>query len=79
MQNTHLCGSVYGNDSERCPYLLYPTKKDQKHGDKPLKQYSVYCTVDNRCRSLGNAGSFTGNSPTWCPKRKALAEGGQTP
>ena len=75
--STHLCGSIYGADSERCPHLLYATKKDQKHRNKPLKQYNVYCTAEDRCRSLGCAASFTGNSPVWCPKRKALAKGGR--
>lgn len=68
---THLCGSLYNKD-KRCEHLLYATEPDMKSGKKLLKQYYVYCTADGHCRSLGKAASWTGNSPTWCPKRKAM-------
>lgn len=71
---THLCGSLYDPD-DRCEYLMYVTQPDTLYGNKKLNQYYVYCTADGRCRSLGCAASFTGNSPTWCPKRKSAANG----
>ena len=71
MANTHLCGSVYDEKAaDRCPSLLYVDKPSMKHGNKTLPQYYVYCTAKGRCRRLGNIASFTGNSPTWCPRRK---------
>lgn len=73
MENTHLCGSVYEKTAAgRCPGLLLADKPGIKHGNKTLSLYSVYCTFQGRCRSLGNLASFTGNSPTWCPKRKEM-------
>ncbi len=73
MANTHLCGSVYdAKAADRCPNLLYVDKPGKNHGKKPLKLYHAYCTANGRCRSLGCVSSFTGNSPTWCPRRKEL-------
>lgn len=76
MADTHLCGSVYSScsDQERCEHLIYAAKQGQKHGKKTLQQYNVYCIAEGRCRSLGNVASFTGNSPTWCPRRKELTK-----
>lgn len=71
---THLCGSVY-NANDRCENLLYVSQPDTMCGSKKLKLYYVYCTADGKCRSLGCVASFTGNSPTWCPKRKNAANG----
>ncbi|MBR4657315.1 MAG: hypothetical protein IKO68_12310 [Oscillospiraceae bacterium] len=69
--DTHLCGNYYNKNADgRCPDLVYANKDGLTHGRKPLKKYSVYCTAEGRCRCLGNIASFTGNSPTWCPKRK---------
>ena len=71
MTNTHLCGSVYDTAAEdRCPSLLYADKPGMTHGNKTLRPYYAYCTANGRCRSLGNVATFTGNSPTWCPRRK---------
>ena len=69
-EKTHLGGSIYSSD--RCEHLLYATEKGQTHGKKALQQYFVYCTAEHRCRSMGCAASWTGCSPKWCPKRKAL-------
>lgn len=69
MANTHLCGSVYDKKADgRCPNLLYVDKPGMIK--KPLKLYYVYCLAEGRCRSLGCVSNFTGNSPTWCPRRK---------
>ena len=74
---THLCGSVYNQkDASRCPSLNYVTEDGQKHGKRPLQKYNVYCMAEGRCRSLGNVATFTGNSPTWCPRRKELEQNG---
>lgn len=75
MMNTHLCGSVYDASAEgRCPHLLYADKPEMMRGKRKLQLYSAYCTADNRCRSLGNVATFTGNSPTWCSRRKELGK-----
>lgn len=68
--DTHLCGSIYGEN--RCKYLVYPTSDNETVGKKVLKKFYVYCTAEGRCRSMGCVASFTGNSPTWCPKRREL-------
>ncbi len=74
----HLCGNIYvttsgsGNTPDRCPNLLYADKPGMMHGKKPLKHYNAYCLAEGRCRSLGCVSNFTGNSPTWCPRRKEL-------
>lgn len=65
---THLCGNYY-KENERCEHMLYADKPGMTFGKKQLKQYYVYCTAGGRCRQLGSAATFTGNSPTWCPKR----------
>ena len=71
----HLCGSIYGlSGLDKCPSLLYVTKKGTMHGKRELGLYNVYCTAEGRCRSLGNVGSFTGNSPTFCPIRRQMEE-----
>lgn len=76
----HLCGNIYATGSgsialpDRCPNLLYADKAGIKHGKKPLKQFYAYCLAEGRCRSLGCVSSFTGNSPTWCPRRKELEQ-----
>lgn len=66
----HLCGSAY-NAEKRCEHLLYADRAGLRCGKKELKLYYLYCTAEGRCRSLGNLATFTGNSPTWCPKRQA--------
>lgn len=75
MANTHLCGSIYDSKAAgRCPFLLFADKPGMKHGYRTLKLYDVYCLANGRCRSMGNIASFTGNSPTWCPRRKELEQ-----
>ena len=70
-ERTHLCGGLYG---DHCKHLLYATEDTYLKGAKRLKKYHVYCLAENRCRSMGCAASWTGCSPTWCPKRKAMKE-----
>lgn len=66
--DTHLCG--YVRTDNHCEHLLYADEPGMTVGKKQLQLYYVYCTSEGRCRSLGCIASFTGNSPTWCPKRK---------
>lgn len=72
----HQCGNIYISSSgsktspDRCPFLLYVEKPGMMHGKKSLKLYYAYCLAEGRCRSLGCVSNFTGNSPTWCPRRK---------
>lgn len=74
-EKTHLCGDLYG---EQCEHLLYVTDSVKAvsvrvNGRKrDLQKYFVYCLAEGRCRSMGCAASWTGFSPKWCPKRKAL-------
>lgn len=69
----HLCGSYYDKKG-RCEHLLPVSEEGKTYGKKILKLYYCYCTAEGKCRSLGSIATFTGNSPTWCPKRKALSE-----
>lgn len=72
----HYCGSIYGASGfDKCPALLYVTEKGTMHGKRELTPYTVYCTAEGRCRSLGCVAGFTGNSPTWCPVRKRVEAG----
>lgn len=66
----HLCGSVYEAEG-RCEHLLYVDQDGMMYGRRALQKYYVYCTAEGRCRSMGCAASWTGNSPKWCPRRKA--------
>lgn len=66
----HLCGR-YSDKETHCEHFLYADKPDMTFGKKSLNQYYAYCTAGGRCRSLGCVASWTGNSPTWCPKRQA--------
>ncbi len=66
-RNTHLCGAI--RDDGKCEHLLY-AENDMAIGKKKLNRYYVYCTAENRVRSMGCAASWTGCSPKWCPKRK---------
>lgn len=76
-EKTHLCGNLYaagntGADGVCCPHLVYVTDKDSvSPKGKKLKQFDVYCMAEGRCRSMGCAASWTGCSPTWCPRRRA--------
>ena len=68
----HLCGDYHGRN-DHCEYILYADKVAE-HKGKELLPYYVYCTAEGKCRSMGCAASFTGNSPRWCPKRQALEQ-----
>lgn len=79
----HLCGS-YNDPERRCPHLLYvrgediyPRELDEIRKGRMLKKFHLYCTADGKCRSLGCVATFTGNSPTWCPKRREVKEKNQ--
>lgn len=69
----HLCG-YSGKKETLCSHFLYADEPGMMHGKKELKLYYAYCTANGKCRSLGCIASFTGNSPTWCPKREKLKE-----
>ena len=66
--STHLCGH-YHDQKSACPNLLYVREPAAERDGKKLKQFYLYCTAGGKCRSLGCVATFTGNSPTWCPKR----------
>lgn len=73
-RKTHLCGSAYGSADKRCEYLLYASNGVEQIGKKKLQQYHVYCTSEGKVRTMGCMASWTGCSPKWCPKRKAMEE-----
>lgn len=64
-EETHLCGDFYG---EHCEYLLQ-AKDDTVINGKKLDIYCPYCTSENKVRKIGTAGTWTGLSPKFCPKR----------
>ena len=66
---THLCGYYYG---EHCEYLIETTKDDSFINGKKLDKFCPYCTSENKVRKIGTGGLWTGLSPKFCPKRKAL-------
>lgn len=70
--NTHLCGSKY-NDT-RCEFFLQTDSEDTNVNGKKLDRFCYYCTSDNKIRKIGSGGSWTGLSPKFCPKRKALEQ-----
>ena len=65
---THLCGDYHG---DHCEYLVQ-AKDDTVLNGKKLDHWCPYCTSENKVRKIGSAGSWTGISPKFCPKRKAL-------
>ncbi len=65
---THLCGDYHG---DHCEYLVQ-AKDDTILNGKNLDSWCPYCTSENKVRKIGSAGSWTGISPKFCPKRKAL-------
>ncbi len=65
---THLCGDYHG---EHCEYLVQ-AEGDTVMNGKKLDSWCPYCTSENKVRKIGNAGLWTGISPRFCPKRKAL-------
>lgn len=65
---THLCGNYHG---EHCGYLVQAMDNTIINGKK-LDKWCPYCTSENKVRKIGSAGSWTGISPKFCPKRKTL-------
>lgn len=65
--NTHLCGSK--RDNTLCEFFL-ESEKDTVINGKKLDNWCYYCTAENKVRKIGSGGSWTGLSPTFCPKRK---------
>lgn len=65
---THLCGNYHG---EHCEYLVQ-AKDDTVLNGKKLESWCPYCTSEKKVRKIGSAGMWTGISPKFCPKRKAL-------
>ena len=70
--NTHLCNPYNG---EQCPMFFRTDEHGGTAGAKQLKPFYCYCKANGRCRSLGGLASWTGNSPTWCPRRRKEASG----
>lgn len=69
---THLCGgSVYVEG--HCEYLIEPTEDTVINGKK-VEKCSIYCTSENKVRKIGTGGLWTGLSPKFCPKRRALEQ-----
>jgi len=67
---THLCGSFYIEG--HCEYLIEMTEDTVING-RAVKKCNPYCTSENKVRKIGTGGLWTGLSPKFCPKRKALA------
>ena len=68
--STHLCGSKYFGTL--CGYFLQTDSDDTVINGKKLDRWCYYCTSENKVRKIGSGGSWTGLSPKFCPKRKAL-------
>lgn len=76
-EKTHLCsGSVYVEG--HCEYLIEPTEDTVING-KEVKKCNPYCTSENKVRKIGTGGLWTGLSPKFCPKRKALEQKNDEP
>lgn len=69
---THLCGDRYNNNI--CEFFLQTDSKDTTVNGKKLDRSCYYCTSENKIRKIGSGGSWTGLSPKFCPKRKALEQ-----
>lgn len=68
---THLC-KKFGKDT--CEYFLQTDTEKTALNGKTLDICSYYCTSENKVRKIGSGGAWTGLSPKFCPKRKALEE-----
>ena len=64
------CGTIYGDSSDTCPYLRYVVDNETYFKNRKLKKFDVYCIAEGRCRSMGNAASWTGRAPKWCRQRR---------
>lgn len=69
---THLCGSKY--DDTLCEFFLEADSNETIVNGKKLDHCCYYCTSENKIRKIGSGGSWTGLSPKFCPKRKALEQ-----
>lgn len=68
---THLCRKLGKKD---CEYFLQTSNKETVVNGKQLDICCYYCTSENKVRKIGSGGTWTGLSPKFCPKRKALEE-----
>lgn len=68
--NTHLCGTKINDDY--CEYFLQTGGEETVRNGKKLDKWCYYCTSENKVRKIGSGGTWTGLSPKFCPKRKAL-------
>lgn len=69
IDNNHFCGNY--TDDAHCEFLL-TSKKDTVVNGKKLDMYCAYCTSENKIRKINSLSFWTGLSPKFCPKRKAL-------
>lgn len=69
-EKTHLCGDYH---HEHCEFLIQAEENTVING-KTLDSWCPYCTSENKVRKIGSAGMWTGLSPKFCPKRKALEQ-----
>ena len=69
-ERTHLCRNKY--DNTLCEFFLQTDSKDTTVNGKKLDRSCYYCTSENKIRKIGSGGSWTGLSPKFCPKRRAL-------
>lgn len=70
--NTHLCGTKINSD--RCEHFLETGSEEKVLHGRKLDKWCYYCTSENKVRKIGSGGTWTGLSPKFCPKRKALEE-----
>lgn len=74
-KQTHLCGGF--KDIPLCEHFhevgnAYETVSKNEYGHmKTLRPFAYYCKACGY-KKIGSAGSWTGISPTWCPKRNAM-------
>lgn len=68
---THLCSRY--NDKD-CEHFLQTGSKETVLNGKKLDICCYYCTSENKVRKIGSGGTWTGLSPKFCPKRKALED-----
>lgn len=75
--NTHLCGNRFDNNV--CEFFLKTDSNGTTMNGKRLDRCCYYCTSENKVRKIGSGGSWTGLSPKFCPKRKALEQNNGEP
>lgn len=79
--STHLCRNYTDNYTveAHCEYFLQTKSEDTMINGKRLNKWCYYCTSENKVRKIGSGGSWTGLSPKFCPKRKALEQNQNEP